>query len=233
MTQHYIMMVGSPRVKFKCYVMADKIADKYNEYVKENKHLLVQKGWKFSSKINSFLNEELRIDIVTSLFKNSVDITFTFDTLDLANKCLEEYVKTTVDTILKLDKNSRLVIDISISDRRRLRLSPGLYEQLLYEAGYRDSRMFSSRYRKFETFKKINITTNLYVTKLSTDNEVEYAVDLENSIINTEEIQNAMNYAMYYYYLQYIKLHYELLSQIQPSFIKVNNDFYKKVEAIV
>ena len=58
-------------------------------------------------------------------------------------------------------------------------------------------------------------------------------VDLENSIIDTSQIQDAMNNAMYYYYVKYVKLHYELLSQIQPSFIKVNQNFYNSIEAFI
>ena len=42
MIQHYTMMDGSPSVRIKCYIMADKIADKYDQYVKKNKQALVQ-----------------------------------------------------------------------------------------------------------------------------------------------------------------------------------------------
>lgn len=233
MIQHYTMMDGSPSVRIKCYIMADKIADKYDQYVKKNKQALVKKGWDLSSKIDRFQNKELRMNIVTSLFKNSVDITFLFDTVEQANKCIKKEIIEEVENILKLDKTARLNIDISVTDKRGLRLSSRLYEQLLYEAGYRSTKFLERRYRKFENIDGLNITTNIYVSGNPREGEVEYFVDLENSIIDTSQIQDAMDNAMYYYYLKYVRLHYELLSQIQPSFIKVNQNFYDSIEAFI
>lgn len=227
------MMDGLPSARIKCYIMADKIVDKYNSFIKKNKQELVKKGWKLSSKADSFQNKELRMNIVTSLFKNSVDVTFDFDTVDKAYEHIDKEVQCIVKKILNLDEKARLNIDVTIGDKRGLRLSPGLYEQLLYEAGYKNTKFLEKRYRKFEILDGLNITTNIYVSGNSREGEVEYFVDLENSIIDTSQIQDAMNNAMYYYYVKYVKLHYELLSQIQPSFIKVNQNFYNSIEAFI
>lgn len=233
MIQHYTMMDGLPTARIKCYIMADKIVDKYNSFIKKNKQELVKKGWKLSSKADSFQNKELRMNIVTSLFKNSVDVTFNFDTIDKAYSHLDQEVQWVLNRILNLDANTRLNIDVTIGDKRGLRLSPGLYEQLLCEAGYRNTKFLEKRYRKFEILDGLNITTNIYVSGTSKEGEVDYSVDLENSIINTTQLKDAMDNALYYYYVKYVKLHYELLSQIQPSFIEVNQNFYKTLEAYI
>ena len=233
MIQHYTMTDGLPSVRIKCYIMADKIVDKYNSFIKKNKQELVKKGWNLSSKADSFQNKELRMNIVTSLFKNSVDVTFNFDTVDKANEHIDKEVQWIVKRILNLDAKARLNIDVTVGDKRGLRLSPGLYEQLLCEAGYRNTKFLEKRYRKFEIIDGLNITTNVFVTGTPRDSEVDYVVDLENSIIDTSQIQDAMDNAMYYYYLKYVRIHYDLLSQIQPSFIKVNQNFYDSIEAFI
>ena len=203
MIQHYTMTDGLPSVRIKCYIMADKIVDKYNSFIKKNKQELVKKGWNLSSKADSFQNNELRMNIVTSLFKNSVDVTFNFDTVDKANEHRSD-----LNTYYNVGK-------------------------LLCEAGYRNTKFLEKRYRKFEIIDGLNITTNVFVTGTPRDSEVDYVVDLENSIIDTSQIQDAMDNAMYYYYLKYVRIHYDLLSQIQPSFIKVNQNFYDSIEAFI
>ena len=89
-------MEGLPSARIKCDIMADKIADKYDQYVKKNKQALVKKGWNLSSKIDSFQNKELRINIVTSLFKNSVDMRFSLlkENIFLTNKKINSLTET-------------------------------------------------------------------------------------------------------------------------------------------
>ena len=212
MIQHYTMTDGLPSVRIKCYIMADKIVDKYNSFIKKNKQELVKKGWNLSSKADSFQNKELRMNIVTSLFKNSVDVTFNFDTVDKSNEHIDKEVQWIVKRILNLDAKARLNIDVTVGE---------------------NTKFLEKRYRKFEIIDGLNITTNVFVTGTPRDSEVDYVVDLENSIIDTSQIQDAMDNAMYYYYLKYVRLHYELLSQIQPSFIKVNQNFYDSIEAFI
>lgn len=126
-----------------------------------------------------------------------------------------EDVKITVDIIYSLGKE----VDISLRE----------FEKILEVMKYGRKRTSKNEFRKFDIIKKHNVTSLIAIRDLESILEYNINVSIENIVINASKFKSEFVDSLYFYVLEYSKLHYNIVNAKDKYYIENNAKFYESL----
>lgn len=176
--------------------------------------------------------KDLRIIIVPNADSSSIEVFFEFNSLENPFEELKEKSKIFSDTIKEILVNlptAKITLDIFYSVGKYITNDANKIKEACVKRGLKEKNTLKNSLRKFEVLNKRNVTTKVDLILYPNYVDVHFKVDVENIIVNLENIESEIINSVYFYYLQYIKLHYFIVSEIDNEYIKLNEDIYNRI----
>ena len=140
-----------------------------------------------------------------------------------------EYVKDIMKEVQKKISDAKFNIDVIYFSDKYMDFELDNLREIVNQE-YTRKKTSKDEYRKFEILNKRNVITTF---SLRTEKDVIFAtftVSVENIVVDFENIFEEINNSLFFYYTQYIKLHYLILKEKEPKFIENNSKFYALIE---
>lgn len=157
-------------------------------------------------------------------------VTFSIDN-DFITR-LEE-VAEVIDKILNVIyveiEDAKITMDVEYSMTKEADVMPNMFGKVLLDMKYDKKKTSINEFRKFEIVKRRNITN--YISMRSLEEGIEYSIstNVENIVIHPSDFKLEVINSLYFYALEYTKLHYNIVNSRNQLYMQNNSKFYEKL----
>lgn len=165
---------------------------------------------------------------------SGIEVYFDFDNDNIGIDKLDlkaSIVKKFIQEILKKLPEAKITLDVYYSIKRYLNVDSNDIRDSIEDTEYIQKMTNKDIYRKFEVLNKRNVTSTIELNNYQKNIlDFQFEVDIENICINLDNIYDEILNSVYFYYLQYIKLHYSILKKVDLKFLNQNKKFYNMIK---
>lgn len=148
-----------------------------------------------------------------------------------------------IDSILAIFEEqkdeAKLNFDISYSASKNFNVTDSVLKNIFLEQGYENIRIDKEKCRKFKVIDDHNITSVINLKQsFNGSTDFKFGFDVENIVIDLTQnedvlknIKEEINCSILYYITEYIKIHYNIIKNIDENYFQKNLEFYKSIES--
>jgi hypothetical protein len=191
--------------------------------------VLINDGWKIQEKKISYHKENVKIVIKTNSTNSYFEVIFNViptDNIEYDLKFSSSIIINLMKVIYDEVKDAKVSLDVLFSEAKDVNIDIDKVKSILRKDEFEEKRLCVEDFTKFEVVLNKNVTT-----KIDVDTKLNFKVNIENMIVDLDSVLDEILNSVYFYYLQYIKLHYSLVNAINSEYVKNNEMFYSKVKS--
>ena len=177
----------------------------------------------------------MRVHIAPSEVLSWMVMTVTFS----CDKDLIEQIEDVSDKLISIlnvfyreVENVKITMDVNYSLVKEVEIILKDFEKVLDMMEYSRKRTSKNEFRKFNILKKHNVTSLISVRDLENILEYNVSVSVENIVINASNFKDEFVNSLYFYALEYSKLHYNVIKSKDVYYLESNAKFYESLNKL-
>jgi len=111
--------------------------------------------------------------------------------------------------------NAKTTLDVFFSKENYIDVDNSIIKEILLDYEFEEKIMQKNSYRKFQVVFSRNVTTKVDINFFNENTELDFRVDIENTIVNKENLQKEICNSAYYYFVQYYRLHNLMIGKVK------------------
>ncbi len=228
----FIMGKKSTSVCVNFYLRAEKIYSKFKNIIKNSEEEILKQGWDIGCSRMSYSSEEIFVTATASEEVSFIELKFRFyifrDALEEINNRIK-FIKETLEFFTKSISEVKISMDIQYYVENTFNVSESSLKDEITSLKYEKKMNEKNSFRKFEIINRHNVTSEINLKQNNKYTDTGIGVNIENIVIEEENLTQEIQFSLYYYIIEYYKIHYNIVNSKQPEYIKSHNEFYNKI----
>lgn len=160
-------------------------------------------------------------------------VTFSCDK-DLISQIEEvsDILSSILNVFYKEVNDVKITMDVKYSIEKDADILLNEFEKVLNKMEYSRKRTSKNEFRKFNILKKHNVTSLIAVRDLDSILEYNVSVSIENIVINLSNFKMEFANSLYFYAVEYSKLHYNIVKAKDAYYLESNAKFYESLNKL-
>lgn len=230
----FIMGKKTTSVYVNFYLRSERIYNKFKKLVEKNEKELLSQGWDVGISRLSYCSKDIFVMAIPSENVSCVELKFVFsiyeDGLEEINSKIDFITKTLTFFTENLGEVKN-TMDIKYYVENTFNIPETSLRDKITFLGYEQKRNLKSAYRRFEIKNKHNITSGVTLKEFDNYTDLGISIDVENIIIDDKSLTQELQFSLYYYIIEYYKIHYNIVNNTSPEYVEKHKDFYNKVNS--
>lgn len=221
-------------IGLKFYLRALKIDTDFRRLIKENENILIKKGWSIGQSILSYSSRDIFIYVVKSEGSSGIEMKCKFNVgkdilRDIQSRI--NIIKETLTIFYNNIEELKVSMDVDYYFPKYIMISSRKLIDILKALSYERMNNARNKYRKFQVNNNHNITSQVTLGHQEKQVNMELNLNVENIVIDQNNVENELEISLYYVMLEYSRLHFNILNELDTNLIASQREFYNQLMA--